>query len=147
MMAIMRCSQCGETTNAACECGVAYVSAGEYAAQAIAAHPEKSSRAIAAEIGVDHKTVSAARARGENSPPEKRVGMDGKSYPAKRPPGEEPERDMDAELAANRAYLRSPEFTAVAVSRVVEFAKGYAKEMSVSQRREFLSQLRERLEL
>jgi hypothetical protein len=78
------CSACGATTDAACDCGVPYVPAGERAAAAIVAHPEKSDRAIAAEIGVDHKTVGAARrAGGERSPPEKRIGQDGKAYPAK----------------------------------------------------------------
>jgi hypothetical protein len=48
------------------------------AAEAVAANPEKSDRAIAAEIGVDHKTVSKARkATGDHSPVE-RVGLDGK---------------------------------------------------------------------
>lgn len=52
------------------------------AADAIKANPGKSNRAIAAEIGVDHKTV--AKARGDNSPSETVVGRDGKQYPAKR---------------------------------------------------------------
>jgi hypothetical protein len=78
------CSACGATTDAACDCGVAYVPAGQRAAEAVAANPELSDRAIAAEIGVDHKTVGAARKSvGEHSPPEKRVGKDGKRYKAK----------------------------------------------------------------
>jgi hypothetical protein len=52
-----------------------------YAAKAIAAHPEKSDRAIATAIGVDHKTVAKARkAVGDKSPT--RVGTDGKRYRA-----------------------------------------------------------------
>jgi hypothetical protein len=78
------CWSCGATTDAACDCGVAYVPAGQRAADAVAANPEKTDRAIAAEIGVDHKTVGAARKLvGEHSPPEKRVGKDGKRYKAK----------------------------------------------------------------
>lgn len=48
---------------------------------AIAANPNKSDRAIATDLGVDHKTVGAARRElgGEDSPPE-RVGRDGKIY-------------------------------------------------------------------
>jgi hypothetical protein len=67
---------------------VPYIPAGQRAAEAIAANPQRSDRAIAAEIGVDHKTEGAARkAVGEHSPPE-RIGRDGKSYPTKatKPP-------------------------------------------------------------
>jgi hypothetical protein len=100
------CSACGATTEAACDCGLPYVPAKERAAAAVAVNPEKSDRAIAAEIGVDHKTVGAARRSvGEHSPPEKRVGKDGKSYPATKPPPkpvyskkEEAERERGAFL-------------------------------------------------
>jgi hypothetical protein len=75
----LRCSGCGATTDAACACGVGYVPAHEYAAKAVAANPGKSDRAIAAELGLDHKTVGKARrSTGEKSPVEKRVGQDGK---------------------------------------------------------------------
>jgi len=48
------------------------IPAGMRAADAIAKNPEKSDRAIAAEIGVDHKTVAKARKSvGENSPPQR----------------------------------------------------------------------------
>jgi hypothetical protein len=83
----LRCSVCDASASASCDCGAAYVPAGERAALAIAANPEKSDRAIAADIGVDHKTVAKARrAPGEKSPPAKRTGKDGKSYPAKPKP-------------------------------------------------------------
>jgi hypothetical protein len=60
---------------------VAYVPARVFAVRAVAAHPEKSDRAIAAAIGVDHKTVAMARKSvGEKSPT--RVGTDGKRYRA-----------------------------------------------------------------
>jgi hypothetical protein len=50
------------------------------AAKAVAANPTASNRAIAAEIGIDHKTVAKARrSTGINSPVEKRIGLDGKS--------------------------------------------------------------------
>jgi hypothetical protein len=79
------CSACGATADAACDCGAPYLPAGQRAAEAVAANPEKSDRAIAAEIGVDKNTVAAARRKsgGEDSPPEKRTGKDGKSYPVK----------------------------------------------------------------
>ncbi len=66
------CSSCGATVDAACDCGAPYLPAGQRAAEAVAANPEKSNRAIAADIGVDHKTV--AKARGDNSPPERVTG-------------------------------------------------------------------------
>jgi hypothetical protein len=56
------------------------------AAAAIAANPEKSNWAIAAEIGVGLETVRRARKQSENAEangsPEERVGRDGRSYPA-----------------------------------------------------------------
>lgn len=73
------CSKCGAKAKASCQCDAAYVPASKYAARAVAAHPEKSDRAIAAAIGVDHKTVAKARKSvGEKSPT--RVGADGKRY-------------------------------------------------------------------
>src|SRR5262245_54382041 len=79
----LQCSSCGAEADAACECGVAYVPAGERAARAIEANPDRSDRAIAADIGVSHMTVK--RARGvTNVTPEKREGRDGKSYPVSK---------------------------------------------------------------
>jgi hypothetical protein len=123
----LECSACGATTNASCDCGVPYTSAGMRAAEAIAVNPEKSDRAIAAEIGVGSNTVSRARKSGapcgapkmkasENfSPcemPERRTGKDGKSYPAKRKvaeqyeePGIEDEIDGEDPENYRTAYL------------------------------------------
>jgi hypothetical protein len=78
-ISMIYCSKCGAKAKPGCNCGVAYVPARMFAVKAVAAHPEKSDRAIAKEIGVDHKTVSAARKSvGEKSPT--RVGADGKRY-------------------------------------------------------------------
>lgn len=57
----IECSACGATRDAACDCGASYVPAGTRAAQALAKNPEKSDRAIAAEIGVSTPTVGRAR--------------------------------------------------------------------------------------
>jgi hypothetical protein len=73
--ALLRCTSCGTTAKCPCGCGVPYLSdhpwanadpltresALERAAAAVAAHPEKSNRAIAAEIGVSEPTVRRAR--------------------------------------------------------------------------------------
>ena len=48
----LECSACGATTDAACDCGASYTPAGARAAKAVAANPERSDRAIAAELGV-----------------------------------------------------------------------------------------------
>jgi hypothetical protein len=82
----MHCSACGAAAKATCKCGVAYIPAGEFAARAVAAHPEKSDRAIAQAIGVGHQTVARARkAGGPNGPPE-RIGRDGKRQTATKAP-------------------------------------------------------------
>jgi len=46
---------------ASCNCGAGYVPAGQRAAAAIKANPDKSDRAIADEIGVSNQTVRRAR--------------------------------------------------------------------------------------
>ena len=54
----LECPKCHATTELRCDCGVEYiyVKASERAERAVKANPEKSDRAIAEEIGVDHKT-------------------------------------------------------------------------------------------
>lgn len=81
----LRCSDCGAPGEATCDCGAAYVPAGQLAAKAIAANPDKSDRAIAEEIGVSHQVVGRARkkATGPNGPVATRTGRDGK---ARKPP-------------------------------------------------------------
>ena len=75
----LRCSSCGTTTDAPCDCGVAYVPAGKLAEEALIKNPEKSDRAIAEEIGVSDRTVNRARkSTATNVAVEKRTGMDGK---------------------------------------------------------------------
>lgn len=80
---LLCCAKCGAKAKAGCDCEAAYIPAHAFAAKAVAAHPEKSDRAIAKDIGVDHKTVAKARKSvGEKSPTAKRVGHDGKKYNA-----------------------------------------------------------------
>lgn len=83
---MLRCTSCGMATEAACSCGVRYeiMRPGEAAERAVKAHPEKSDRAIADEIGVEKTTVLRARkSTGANAPVENpttntRVGRDGR---------------------------------------------------------------------
>jgi hypothetical protein len=81
----MVCTGCGAEANASCNCGVAYMPKSVRAAEAVKANPEKSSRAIANEIGVDKNTVEKARKEltGDKSPVDKRRGLDGKT---RKPP-------------------------------------------------------------
>jgi hypothetical protein len=86
---ILCCVKCGAKAKPGCQCDAAYVPARVYAAKAIAAHPEKSDRAIAAAIGVDSKTVAKARkATAEKSAVAKRIGRDGRArkLPARMTP-------------------------------------------------------------
>ncbi len=79
-LARLACTQCGAQTDAACNCGVGYMPAGAKATEAVAANPEKSDRAIAAEIGVASNTVRRARqATAPSGAVRKRVGKDGKA--------------------------------------------------------------------
>jgi hypothetical protein len=67
------------------------------AAKAVEAHPEKSDRAIAAEIGVAPNTVKAARTA-QNCAVKKRTGLDGKArkQPTRAPaqPKDQPAADV-----------------------------------------------------
>jgi transposase-like protein len=71
------CSSCYATSNASCDCGVAYIPAGKAAAKAIANNPQMSDRAIARELGVNQSTVS--RARTDANASVERTGLDGKT--------------------------------------------------------------------
>jgi hypothetical protein len=83
----LACSACGAEANASCSCGKPYVPKQQRAAEAVAAHPEKSNRAIAEEIDVSEPTVRRARdAAASHDAPDTVVGRDGKSYPAQHAP-------------------------------------------------------------
>ncbi len=98
----LACSACGAEAEAGCNCGVAYIPAGARAAEGVAATPHLSDRAIAKNVGVSAPTVSAARRAGvKDFTPERRVGRDGKSYPAPVTAPPAPRRDA-----------RSPDFRA-----------------------------------
>jgi hypothetical protein len=77
----MMCSACGAEANASCDCGKPYVPAKLRAAEAIAANPQKSNRAIADDIGVGEPTVRRARQEsGASHDAPEREGKDGKVY-------------------------------------------------------------------
>jgi hypothetical protein len=68
------------------------------AAEAIAANPQKSDRAIAADLGVSPMTVGRARAGVTDVTPDGREGRDGKTYHIQ--PREEPDDD-DEDIEAD----------------------------------------------
>jgi hypothetical protein len=83
----MMCAGCGAEANANCDCGVGYVPKAVRAAEAVKANPEKSDRAIAAEIGVSAPTVGKARreeATVNNFTVDARTGLDGKTRSVRR---------------------------------------------------------------
>jgi hypothetical protein len=81
------CTGCGAEANASCNCGKPYVPKAARAADAVRANPEKSDRAIAAEIGVSPMTVNRARATVPDVTVDERIGLDGKTrrVPEKKP--------------------------------------------------------------
>ncbi len=117
----LECAGCGASTEARCDCGVAYVPAGVRAAKAVAETPGKSDRAIAAELGVGLGTVQRARKKSTDphesvEPPAKRIGKDGKArkLPTKRAPAviesdDEPgiEDDIDPENYRTAFFIRA----------------------------------------
>jgi hypothetical protein len=71
-----RCSDCGGDRE--CDCSAPAIPKTQRAIEAVKANPEKSNRAIAAEIGADEKTVRKAReATADQSAV--RAGLDGKT--------------------------------------------------------------------
>jgi hypothetical protein len=113
----LKCSGCGAVAEASCNCGVGYVPAGEYAAKAIAAHPEMSDNAIAKEIGVDQTTVSRARKTVKGKAlTARRIGKDGKSYTAKKPAAK-PAKAPTTAVASPIGEMQ-PEPTALLLSEI-----------------------------
>jgi hypothetical protein len=97
----LRCTRCGTTIAASCECGVGYVPAHEYAAKAIAEHPGKSNYVIAEDIGLSESTVRRTRSGASKDVTARRTGRDGKSYPAGRTTQPKPKtQPLDIALSA-----------------------------------------------
>src|SRR5262245_51212378 len=99
---LYECSACGASATASCDCNVPYVPAGTRAAAAVAANPDKSDRAIAAELGVGRMTVQ--RARKKSTVPHgtvektKRTGRDGRKRAAPKPKKAEDEVQRQASI-------------------------------------------------
>ncbi len=135
------CSACGATVDAACDCGAPYLPAGQRAAEAIAANPQMSDRAIAREIGTSHTTVQKARAATGNQLPvddETRIGLDGKErrMPVRSVIEETDDQEFSQRELASRNrgsfLLRAQEaknfafYTGKVDQKLVDFARGTA---------------------
>jgi hypothetical protein len=92
------CSKCFAAGTGSCSCNAPYVTAGAAAAAAIAADPNKSDRAIAAVIGVDHKTISKVRKSTGEYSPVGRIGRDGRTRRAPKPKAVKPPPTLADEI-------------------------------------------------
>lgn len=92
------CSACG--IDAGCNCGAPLMSKAQRAAEAIAANPQKSDRAIAKEIGASPTTVGQARSElSSGGQLNDRVGIDGKQ---RRMPTRRDEDEFDDDIAVEQ---------------------------------------------
>jgi hypothetical protein len=124
----LSCSACGAEANASCDCGKPYVPKLRRAADAIRANPEKSDRAIAAEIGVSQPTVSKARTENQLSVDQPRTGLDGKvrRMPARpEPPEPPPCADCDTEEDFWRRAIMSAAGDAIAIASSEGWKRNY----------------------
>lgn len=109
----LACTACGAEAHASCNCGKPYLPAKQRAKDAIKANPQKSDRAIAADLGISHPTVSKARREttGNELPvDEPRVGLDGKvrRLPVRlveEPEPDESEHEEGLRVIAVRGFL------------------------------------------
>jgi hypothetical protein len=133
LRAQLRCEGCGATVDAACDCGLPYVRAGEVAAKAIEANPEMSNNAIAKDIGVSEPTVRRIRGSLKDEPgTTKRIGKDGKSYPAMKPKGparkstKGPDEQQYLDRVEKAIALATVPYTGKVSKEAVELARGVA---------------------
>jgi hypothetical protein len=124
----LACTACGAEAHASCNCGKPYVPAKQRAGEAIAANPRKSDRAIAADLGIGHATVSRARETVSGGTVEPRVGIDGKAR--RLPSRHEPDDDQptDEEFAVQQFN-----FAADSVIVTATDALSYVKRMKVGE--------------
>jgi len=125
---MLECSACGAKANAECACGVEYVPAGTRAAAAIAKNPEKSDRAIAAEIGVSDRTINRARktTATDVAVGTKRTGKDGRTRQVPQTKNSRRQMDMPKTDAVREA-IRATVVAGKTIDR-----QAWAKKLSVS---------------
>src|ERR1035437_719181 len=133
---LLECTECGAVGKLkglihkrGCTCPGTYGSPGERAAAAVKAHPEKSDRAIADDIGVGSNTVKRAR---ETTAPDgavdKRVGKDGKSRRLPKPHKNSPEREEQAArlvLDEGKTHAQAATETGVGSRQIIKTAVAF----------------------
>lgn len=81
----LECVECGAEANATCDCNKPYVRAAQRVAEYDKANPGRSTRRVAADLGVSQPVVVEARKSGDRHlSPDVVTGRDGKQYPARR---------------------------------------------------------------
>jgi hypothetical protein len=146
----LRCTGCGQVTDALCFCGkpYEYVPAGKAAAKAIEAKPEMSNNAIAKDIGVSEPTVRRIRGSLKDEPGTRRRGKDGKSYPATKPKGparkstKGPAEQTFMDRVDQAIALAKVPFTGTLIEEAIELARSAEKAWS-----EAADKLEQRLKL
>jgi hypothetical protein len=122
----LACTACGASATASCDCGVAYAPAGARAAAAIAAHPEKSDRAIAAEEGIGRETVRRARKSTAPCGAVERIGLDGKTRKLPSKPVEKKNAPAKTPVSVTPAMV--PPVTIESLRElVIELAREFGK--------------------
>lgn len=97
-----QCSACG--IDAGCNCGAPLMSKAQRAAEALAASPQMSNRAIAEETGLSEPTIRRARTASSDAvDKEPRIGLDGKQRRMPiRAPIEDDEDDIDTATPSDK---------------------------------------------
>ena len=108
----LQCTMCGAETGAVCRCNAIYRPKAQRAAEAVAANPEKSNRALASETGLSEATVRRARdaTASDDAVYEPRIGLDGKArkLPSFIPDPPPPIRDELIEEAMEMVRQMTP---------------------------------------
>jgi hypothetical protein len=118
------CPRCGNS----CQCGIPYSAKTVRAVEAVRANPEKSDRAIAAEIGVSRMTVTRARATVPDVTVDERTGLDGKTRKM-------PEREVRKDSAESAEKVRTrDDGLADQAHRLLDKIVGLLRQMDQRQR-------------
>jgi hypothetical protein len=99
----LRCTVCGATATAPCQCGVPYELLRPRAAAEIGIKeaPHLSDSVIARQMGISHDTVRRTRQQvTQNASPVERIGLDGKTYGVTEPKQQFWTPEKDAQMMA-----------------------------------------------
>jgi hypothetical protein len=130
----MVCIGCGAEANASCNCGKPYVPKSVRAKEAIEAHPEKSDRAIAAELGVSPTTVGKARQLSSDGQLSDRTGLDGKTrrLPVRQEPDDAKATEADEEERDRKECIALFQKAKDAEGELKQWTADYAAKLTTS---------------